>query len=247
MNIINSTLATWQENNNDKASLAVNAEKNQLLIHAIPILIIVAKIKDIADAKNIVRLQQNIINSLKTLEINLRQTNYSPKLILAARYCLTTALDEAVMKTAWGENSIWADQSLLSTIHKETWGGERFFIILEKLAADPKYYLDLLEIIFVLLKLGFQGKYSTEHKALVDDIQYRLFHIISTYRNLPTKKLSPRSIDPLIVIKNSKKLLSIKKIAIFPISILLIIAIIFNYQLHDISNPILREINMIGK
>ena len=39
-------------------------------------------------------------------------------------------LDEAVLSTPWGAQSEWAQHPLLVTLHREAWGGEKFFEML---------------------------------------------------------------------------------------------------------------------
>ncbi|NVL25105.1 hypothetical protein F2S68_22585 [Pseudomonas syringae pv. actinidiae] len=57
--------------------------------------------------------------------------------LLAARYVLCTVVDEAVLNTSWGSKSDWSKISLLSRFHKETFGGEKFFQLLERLSTNP--------------------------------------------------------------------------------------------------------------
>ena len=55
----------------------------------------------------------------------------SNQVVISARYALCAALDEAVLATPWGHESEWAQHPLLVTLHREAWGGEKFFEVLE--------------------------------------------------------------------------------------------------------------------
>ncbi len=59
-------------------------------------------------------------------------------MLMAYRYILCTFLDEAVMGTPWGANTCWAEHSMLSRFHNETWGGEKVFTILSRLENEPR-------------------------------------------------------------------------------------------------------------
>ena len=59
------------------------------------------------------------------------------EIVLAARYVLCAALDEAVLSTPWGAQSEWAQHPLLVALHREAWGGEKFFEMLDRISADP--------------------------------------------------------------------------------------------------------------
>ncbi|HDS1818334.1 TPA: type IVB secretion system protein IcmH/DotU [Pseudomonas putida] len=66
------------------------------------------------------------------------------------------------MATAWGRDSPWKAQSLLSAIHQETWGGEKFFSVLERLLDAPQRRYDLFVFLFWCLALGYRGKYANQ-------------------------------------------------------------------------------------
>ena len=78
---------------------------------------------------------------------------------LVARYVLCTFVDTAVLNTPWGAQGDWAGQSLLVMFHKEVSGGTKFFEILERLRAEPDRYIGLIELVYVCLALGYEGKY----------------------------------------------------------------------------------------
>ena len=45
------------------------------------------------------------------------------------------------------------------TFHNETWGGEKFFQLLAKLAQNPQQHGWLLELMYYCLALGFEGRF----------------------------------------------------------------------------------------
>ncbi|MGC1509623.1 type IVB secretion system protein IcmH/DotU [Ketobacter sp.] len=109
-----------------------------------------------------------------------------------ARYVLCTVMDELVNKTPWGIG-VWSKQSLLSQFHGETGGGERFFQLLEYLQQTPAKNLPLLELMFVCLGLGFEGKFSLDARgyAHLEELRDNLFHLIRMQRGEPERDLSP--------------------------------------------------------
>jgi type VI secretion system protein ImpK len=81
------------------------------------------------------------------------------KTVYKARYVLCTAIDEAVLNTPWGSDSSWAQKSLLSSFHQEVSGGVRFFSMLKDLSEVPTRNRELLELMYLCLSLGFEGRY----------------------------------------------------------------------------------------
>jgi type VI secretion system protein ImpK len=112
--------------------------------------------------------------------------------VLAARYVLCAAVDEAVLSTPWGSQSEWREQTLLITLHREAWGGEKFFDMLQRISADPGRHIDLMELQYVCLALGFAGKFQVAERgqARLAEVQTDLFRQIRTYRGVPPADLS---------------------------------------------------------
>ena len=48
---------------------------------------------------------------------------------------LCAGLDEAVLSTPWGAQSEWAQHPLLVALHREAWGGEKFFEMLDRISS----------------------------------------------------------------------------------------------------------------
>lgn len=164
---------------------------NPLIAAAMPLLLLLNRISTLAQMDQPLELQHQVIRQIATFEAQAKLGGCSPKAILAARYCICTAIDEFVLCTAWGARSNWAQQSLLSLVQKETWGGERFFIILEKMLQDPSSALELLELLYLILCLGFEGKYYSQERMVLEEIRHQLFQSIQKHKPLPEKWFCP--------------------------------------------------------
>ena len=104
--------------------------------------------------------------------------------VMAARYVLCTMIDEAAADTPWGGSGEWARNSLLAMFHNETWGGEKVFQLMARLAENPAANLDLLELIYCTLVLGFEGRYRVidNGRAQIEAVRDRLAQIIRQQR-----------------------------------------------------------------
>ncbi|GAB2655927.1 type IVB secretion system protein IcmH/DotU [Vibrio panuliri] len=132
---------------------------NPLIDAATPLLGLSLRVRQLADCENIEAIYAQTIEEIKAIEIELKELGYDHALLMAYRYILCTFLDEAVMSTDWGSSTVWAEHSMLSRFHNETWGGEKVFTILKRLEGDPEHYKPLLEFLYQCLVLGFEGKY----------------------------------------------------------------------------------------
>jgi type VI secretion system protein ImpK len=77
--------------------------------------------------------------------------------------------------------------------HKEVGGGEKFFEILERLRANPSRYIDLIELVYVCLALGYEGKYRHDPsgQARLAELQHDLYRLVRDQRESPDEDLSP--------------------------------------------------------
>ncbi len=130
---------------------------------------------------------------IKNFEAAAHAAGVRPEAVLAARYALCTLLDEAVLNTPWGSQSVWASQTLLNLFHNEGWGGEKFFQILDRLLQQPAANLDLLELLYLCMAMGLKGKYRVQAAggAQLDAIEANVMQVIRLHRGEVERELSP--------------------------------------------------------
>lgn len=152
-------------------------------------------------------LRQQMVEEVEAYETNARQAGVDSKTALIGRYVLCAVLDEVVLNTPWVGQSDWQKNSLLSLFHKETWGGENFFVMLTNLEKDPRTNIDLLELMYVCLSLGFEGRYAVENdrQTKLAEIRARLFRVISHYRSEPSRMLSLNALGVTIANRNLRR------------------------------------------
>ena len=138
-------------------------------------------------------LHQRLVSEIKAFESTAKETGIKPEIVLSARYALCVALDEAVLNTPWGSESAWPQRTLLSVFHNETSGGEKFFLILDRMKEQPGENLYILEMMYIFLSLGFEGKYRVIHRGreMIEQIRDELFTIIRRQRGEYERSLSP--------------------------------------------------------
>ncbi len=138
------------------------------------------------------RLKEVLVQEARDFQAVCERANIRREHILAARYALCTALDEAANGTPWGQHT-WANNSLLIQLHGENDGGERVFHLLGRLVERPAEHMDVIEVIYHVLSLGFLGRYAghTDGHRQLDAIRQRLLHLISGARESVPRDLSP--------------------------------------------------------
>lgn len=166
---------------------------NPLVDSAIVLLTLVGQLRNTGSHPDVAGLREHVVQQIKVFEQNSRTVGVTPETALAARYVLCTLLDETVLGTPWGSESVWSTQSLLSTFHNETWGGEKFFMILERMQQEPGSNIDMLELMYISLSLGFEGKFAVQEngRAKLVETMDNLFRTIRMQRGDYERELSP--------------------------------------------------------
>ena len=157
---------------------------NPLVSSASVILTVGHRLRALLEHDNVQGLQRQLIDEIKTFESQARSRQAPAEQIVSARYLLCTMLDEIVLNTPWGASSPWSAHSLLSQFHNETSGGEKCFVILQRMLEAPTQHLDVLELFYVVLSLGFEGKYKLDRRGRenLEHIRTTLYQSVSNYR-----------------------------------------------------------------
>jgi type VI secretion system protein ImpK len=167
---------------------------NPLVQAASPLLLLAGQIRGNKSATDTAELRRLALNELRYFEERARSAGVPHETVIAARYVLCAALDEAVLSTPWGAQSEWSQHTLLVALHREAWGGEKFFDMLERISTDPDKHIDLMELQYVVLAFGFAGKYQVldrGHERL-GTIQQELYRRIRNHRGTTPTDLSLR-------------------------------------------------------
>lgn len=165
---------------------------NPILAEANGILSMVGQIRSTASHSDVLFLKETLAQKLRDYENRLRQHNVESETIDTARYCLCCSIDEAVLNTHWGSQSTWSHDSLLSSFYSSSQGGEAFFKHLDNALSQPESQLDLLELMYVCLSLGFVGQYRLEKNGLDNHRRLRkqIMSILKSYGRGTAKEMS---------------------------------------------------------
>lgn len=170
-----------------------NPSLNPLISLAASLLSEVVRLKNTYQAEDLHSLKDRLSAEIRLFEHHALQDSGDSSEVMAARYVLCTAIDEAVATTPWGNESAWSQMSLLSSFHNETFGGEKFFQLLERLSRNPVKHLHLLELMYLCLSLGFEGKYRVMPRGTLEleVIRDSLYRQIRQLRGDVPSEISP--------------------------------------------------------
>ncbi len=168
--------------------------------------------------------REQVAREIRKGERKLNEMEVERATILVIRYCLCAAIDEAVLSREWGTNSRWSQNTLLTEFHNETSGGDKFFVILDRLKADPRKYRYVIEFLYVLLQIGFKGKFGRLERGneQLTEVGHTVYSLIRDVRLAEQEKVSlvlpkvqrlhkplKRVISPKIIFAVTASLLSV--------------------------------------
>ncbi len=167
---------------------------NPLAAASAALLALATKLRTLPEYDDLPGLQTQFIHEIKSFESNAQNANYRTDSILVARYIICAAIDETIAKTTWENREEWQKLSLLAYFHEENWGGKRVFQILKRISQDADVHIDLLELIYLCLSLGFEGDYNRSfqddnNNLFLETIINDLYQTIRRHRGHVSKKL----------------------------------------------------------
>ncbi|HHF2955952.1 type VI secretion system protein TssL, long form [Vibrio diabolicus] len=211
---------------------------NPLLAEANGLLSIIGQIRATATHSDPLFLKETLAQKLRDYENRLRHHDVDLDTIDTARYCLCCSLDEAVLNTNWGGHSFWSHDSLLSSFYASSQGGEAFFKYLDKCMAQPDTNLDLLELMYVCLSLGFLGQYRLEKNGLESHRKLRrqIIAILKSYgRGIP-QELSNNIEQHILNGSKASDRAPLWVVCSVTAALLVCIFMYFSYELNRASN-----------
>lgn len=170
------------------------AGSNPYLRWGTPLLALASHMRTARGHQDVVTLRRRVMAAIRQFDADLRQAGVAPEDIRKAQYGLCALIDETVLSTPWGFQSEWSTEPLQITLFGKGIGGEFFYEILRDALRYPSGNINLLELYYVCLSLGYKGRYGRERDGgrALENIKLEVYRVILRERGEPTNDLSPR-------------------------------------------------------
>lgn len=223
-------------------------DNNPIIRAASTLLRVITRLRHTPHHQHVQVLHQNLVRSIKTFDLEVKNAQIRPEISLSARYMLCSAVDECVLNTPWGSQSQWSRHSLLSVFHKETFGGEKFYLILSRMLEAPAKNVALLELAYLLLSLGFEGKYKVDPRGRdkIENIRDRLFTTIEQIRGEFSSELTPNAIKPIASGKKLTDYIPLWVITVCALALMLLCYGGFKLWLHETAELTSKHIESLS-
>ncbi|MGI2027148.1 type IVB secretion system protein IcmH/DotU [Endozoicomonas acroporae] len=141
-----------------------NISSNTLINLSAELLAILSTLSQQQEVSNLPELHQYLVRSVNELHNRGLQAGYPPRMMEKTCYALCAAVDEEIMNTGWGQSGCWENHALVAQLFQQRNAGEVFFVLLEQARQNVPKMIDFIELLYLLLRLGFCGRYQHTDK-----------------------------------------------------------------------------------
>lgn len=222
--------------------------KNPMCEAAMPLFGLALRLETLDGHENVEELHHRLRLRVSQIIDQMKEKRcYDPVVISIYSYALCQYIDETVMKTTWGINSMWVQYPLLSIFHNDTLAGEKIFTLISRMREDSRRFQDVLEFVYLCFCMGLKGKYGVVSNG-DEAIQKLIVELHDAIREL-RGPLPAKIGNPLANVAPH----NFRMRRIWPwwspllISALIIAVMygIYSYQLHHITSEVLESLNSI--
>lgn len=170
---------------------AANKDVPTLGILSTDIFLIGVKIRETPNLGEADQLKRLLLAYFKDFERTCLSHGKSMDTVEQAKYALAAYVDETIINSENNCRQTWINEPLQSTFFNDNLAGENFFKKLEALLPDLKRNLEVIEVYYLALALGFQGRYRLSGAEVLPNVVRNLLKRIESIRGSVPKSISP--------------------------------------------------------
>ena len=220
--------------------------ENKLVTAASNILSVIAELKRPQQDLDLSKLRQHLTLEINSFDVKAKSYAIPETNVVLARYVICAVSDEFVLDTPWGANSNWSEYSLLSVFHQDSAGGQKFFSILEKISQEPASNIELIELMYICLTLGFVGKYRITERGhdQLASLKENVYKQIRAQRGERDNSLSVAIPAKAKQVNRVQQIPYLKLLGIIA-STFLVVYLAFHFIITSQSNKVAQELRSI--
>ena len=158
---------------------------------ATDILLIGAKIRETADLGDPEALRRLLTACFLDFDRACRAHGKPAEEAEQCKYALAAFLDESVIDGGNDCREAWISEPLQTRLFNDHLAGENFFKRLEVLLGDLNLHQETVEVFYLCLALGFQGRYRLAGPETLSKVVRNLLLKLESIRGTPPEALSP--------------------------------------------------------
>lgn len=164
---------------------------NLLLESSASVFALTAQLKSFTDEASLTKFRESIVSAFDHMERMSFEREIGTSVIQNAKYALAAFVDESVLGSECHGRINWMSHPLQLQFFGDHLAGENFFEKLKIIRQGGEQNIDLLELYYTCLQMGFEGMYRMQGLEALMALQVDLRSQIDGYRGVTDPKLSP--------------------------------------------------------
>ena len=144
--------------------------------------------EDLGDPASLVKL---IRYYLELFEKNCAHMGIHSDDVSTVKYAMVALLDETVLSIPGACRDYWISSPLQLDYFGDNLAGEEFFRKLDKLLVEPAVKKEIIEVYYLCLALGFEGKFRIAEPSQRERIVENIGRVLKNAQTVRFQKLSP--------------------------------------------------------
>lgn len=228
--------------------LKILRESNPILECCASLIALTMKFKDSTRGVDVSsKFRTMIFVAFDEFERKAYERKLSLSIINESKFALSAFIDETVLTSLWEGRMQWMSNPLQLKYFGEHLGGEEFYTKLQAFRQSGEQNRHLIELYYVCLQLGFQGKYRIKGFEKLMALQVDIENQIYSYKVNNEKRLSPSGMPNRNIISTIRKEVPYWVIICVSVSMILFTYITFSKLISDHSTKTLIDIGIINK
>lgn len=216
------------------------AGRNPLITAAQPIFSILERLLLSRTSPDLSLVQEKLLHEIKAFTTYIQTSPIPEEIQQVARFLISATIDEILQKTCTLAPLLPDSVPLLLTQEEREYT-PRFFEILERVLEKPKTYPELLDLLYLCLRTGFEGKFRDLHrgKEALDTLLDQIYQTIKKNQPDPQESLfiaEPPTREPLLPKTNEHPWATLSATLFFALAMSYFVA---NYTLSHQSQTLL--------
>jgi type VI secretion system protein ImpK len=115
-------------------------------------------------------LRERILAFLDRMKVDCRNDGFGQDAINTAQFALVAYIDEIINTSNWIHKDSWSGKPLQLELFNRMDAGEEFYVCLAKLRQSPRDNVEVLELYYMCLTMGFKGKHQLREQEKLQTI-----------------------------------------------------------------------------
>lgn len=210
---------------------------NPILNCCEPLFALAAPLRDDSKASKLSEdFREQVLNEMTAIEKRAFDLQIGMVELKDAKYALTAFIDELVLNSSWTARNEWMAKPLQLEFFGEHTAGEGFFSRLATLRQGGEENVNLLEVFYYCLQLGFEGVYRVKGLEHLMALQVDLRAQIDSYRGTMDHTLASNGLPTHALINQVRR-----QVPYWVIAVVTVATVFFTYIGYSIASGNLAE------